>query len=55
MLETTDKWFGITYKEDVPSIKAEFRKLAECGYYSEKLLMTLRYGYDEIFWGDNIG
>ena len=42
VLETTDKWFGITYKEDVPSIKAEFRKLAECGYYSEKLFDDIK-------------
>lgn len=42
MIETTDKWFGITYKEDVPSIKAEFRKLAECGYYSEKLFDDIK-------------
>ena len=42
VLETADKWFGITYKEDVPSIKAEFRKLAECGYYSEKLFDDIK-------------
>ena len=42
VIETTDKWFGITYKEDVPSIKAEFRKLAECGYYSEKLFDDIK-------------
>ena len=42
VLEISDRWFGITYKEDVPPIKEEFRKLAESGYYSEKLFDDLK-------------
>lgn len=41
VLETNDKWFGITYKEDVPSIREEFKKLTESGCYSEKLFSDL--------------
>lgn len=37
LLETPDKWFGVTYKEDKPAVVASIRKLIEAGVYSEKL------------------
>ena len=40
-LEINDRWFGITYKDDVPPIREEFKRLAESGYYSERLFYDL--------------
>jgi len=37
LLETQDKWFGVTYKEDKPAVVAAIRKLVEDGVYPEKL------------------
>lgn len=37
VLPIHDKWFGVTYQEDVPGVKASFRKLVEEGVYPEKL------------------
>lgn len=37
VLETKDKWFGVTYKEDKPSVVASIRKLVDEGVYPEKL------------------
>lgn len=37
VLETTDKWFGVTYKEDKPVVVESIRKLIEDGKYPEKL------------------
>lgn len=37
VLETRDKWFGVTYKEDKPSVVASIKKLVESGVYPEKL------------------
>ena len=37
VLETPDKWFGVTYKEDKPSVVASIRKLVEEGVYSDPL------------------
>ena len=37
LLETKDKWFGVTYKEDKPSVVAAIRKLIEEGVYPAKL------------------
>lgn len=37
VLETSDKWFGITYKEDKPIVMESFRKLHEEGKYPAKL------------------
>lgn len=42
VLEINDRWFGITYKEDVPPIREEFRKLVQSGYYSERLFDDLK-------------
>ena len=37
LLETPDKWFGVTYKEDKPAVVAAIRKLVDDGVYPEKL------------------
>ena len=37
VLETNDKWFGVTYKEDKPTVVAAIRKLIDDGVYPEKL------------------
>ncbi len=37
VLETKDKWFGVTYKEDKPLVVASFRKLIADGVYAENL------------------
>lgn len=37
VLETRDKWFGVTYKEDKETVVAAIRKLNADGVYPEKL------------------
>ena len=37
LLETQDKWFGVTYKEDKPAVVEAIRKLIADGVYPEKL------------------
>ena len=37
LLETQDKWFGVTYKEDKPAVVAAIQKLIVDGVYPEKL------------------
>lgn len=37
VLESKDKWFGVTYKEDKPEVVNSFRELIEAGVYKEKL------------------
>ncbi|MBO5212344.1 MAG: nucleotidyltransferase [Clostridia bacterium] len=37
VLETNDKWFGVTYGEDKYSVKEEFKKLHENGVYAKTL------------------
>lgn len=37
VLPIQDRWFGVTYQEDVPSVKANFRSLTEAGEYPERL------------------
>lgn len=36
-LETNDKWFGVTYKEDKEAVVASFKDLIEKGVYHSKL------------------
>ena len=38
LLETKDKWFGVTYKEDAPVVVESFKKLVEAGVYPKKLM-----------------
>lgn len=37
VLETADRWFGVTYKEDKPTVVEALRKLIAEGIYPEKL------------------
>lgn len=37
VLESKDKWFGVTYKEDKPSVVRSFQELIAAGVYKEKL------------------
>lgn len=37
VLETRDRWFGVTYKEDKEAVVAAFRKLIADGVYKERL------------------
>lgn len=41
MLETHDKWFGVTYREDRESVVESIRLLAEKGVYGENLFADL--------------
>lgn len=38
LLETSSRWFGMTYKEDTEPVRAEFRALVKAGEYPESLL-----------------
>ena len=37
VLESRDKWFGVTYKEDKPAVVKSFLELIQAGVYKEKL------------------
>ena len=37
VLDTTSKWFGVTYPEDRTEVVAKFQKLADDGVYPEKM------------------
>ena len=37
VLDTQDRWFGVTYKEDKEAVAAAIRKLVADGVYKEKL------------------
>ena len=37
VLETTDKWFGVTYPEDKKAVQDSIKELIEKGIYPEKL------------------
>ncbi|MCI7226665.1 MAG: nucleotidyltransferase, partial [Lachnospiraceae bacterium] len=37
VLETKDRWFGVTYKEDKAAVVESFRKLIQDGVYGEEL------------------
>ena len=41
-LETRDKWFGVTYKEDKAAVVASFKKLIEDGVYGKELYSDLK-------------
>ena len=41
VLETTDKWFGVTYKEDKGAVVESFKKLISDGVYQEDLYSDL--------------
>lgn len=37
VLETNEKWFGVTYREDKPAVVESFQRLIEAGVYSTPL------------------
>ena len=37
VIETDDKWFGVTYKEDKPDVVKSVQALVDAGVYPEKL------------------
>jgi NDP-sugar pyrophosphorylase family protein len=37
VIPTSAKWFGVTYKEDAPMVRASLRKLVDAGDYPENL------------------
>ena len=41
VLYSDDRWFGVTYKEDKPSVEASFRELLTAGEYREDLYSDL--------------
>lgn len=41
VLDSNDKWFGVTYKEDKDFVVDSFRKLIQNGVYEEKLFDDL--------------
>ena len=41
VLETSDKWFGVTYKEDKPTVVEAFKKLIADGEYNEDLFSDM--------------
>jgi UTP-glucose-1-phosphate uridylyltransferase len=41
-LETADKWFGVTYKEDKPLVVESFQRLIQQGVYGEELFSDLK-------------
>jgi len=41
VLETKDKWFGVTYKEDKEYVVNSFKDLINKGVYNEKLFSDL--------------
>lgn len=42
VIKSNDKWFGMTYKEDIPTVIAEFGELIAKGEYSENLFDDLK-------------
>ena len=42
MLETPDKWFGVTYQEDKPYVIENFRQLIASGVYRKELYSDLQ-------------
>lgn len=37
VLSTSSQWFGMTFAEDLPGVRAAFRRMAESGIYSDPL------------------
>ena len=41
VLETKDKWFGVTYKEDKAAVVNSFKELIDNGIYEKDLYSDL--------------
>ena len=37
VLETTDKWYGVTYKEDKPLVMAAIQEMKDAGIYPQQV------------------
>jgi hypothetical protein len=37
VIPTTSQWFGVTYKEDAPTVQASLDKLVDAGEYPQNL------------------
>jgi hypothetical protein len=37
VLQTNEKWFGVTYREDKPAVVESFQRLIDAGVYSTPL------------------
>lgn len=42
VLETPDVWYGMTYREDLPAVRAAFRKMHGMGIYGENLFDEMK-------------
>ena len=42
VLDSHDKWFGVTYKEDKDYVVESFGKLIDAGVYAEDLFSDLK-------------
>ena len=42
VLETNDKWFGVTYKEDKPLVVESFKRLIDAGEYETDLFSDIK-------------
>lgn len=47
VLQTNDKWFGVTFKEDKPQVVASFEKLIKDGVYRNDLFSDLNKEQEE--------
>lgn len=43
VLRTDDTWYGMTYKEDVITVKERFNEMLESNYYSEELFNDISF------------
>ena len=41
VLRTNDTWYGMTYKEDVASVKESFKEMLNKGLYKDDLFSDL--------------
>ena len=42
VIPTYDKWFGVTFKEDLPSVKNSVMELVKSGEYPEDLMEAMK-------------
>ena len=42
VVPSSDKWFGVTYKEDKPFVVESFKKLIDEGVYNKSLFSDLK-------------
>ena len=49
VLKTNDTWYGMTYHEDVASVKDSFRKMQENGVYKADLFSDLFQGSQPVY------